>query len=390
MTINEKDGKLTIALEGRIDTNNAAQTEKEIFDAVGGRTDDIIIDAEKLEYISSAGLRVLMKLRKSINKPLPVINVSRDVYDIFETTGFTELLDVKRAMREVSVEGCEVIGKGFYGTVYRIDEETIVKVYGSPDSLPMIQNEQRLAKLAFVKGVPTAISYDIVKVGDSYGTVFELLKAQSFNNLLKSDPDHFDEIMRKYVDFLKTVHTAEMDAGTLPMAKNMFISYIEEIRSHLTDEQYQRLNGLISTLPDDLHFVHGDFHMKNIMVVDNEPMLIDMDTISTGQPIFDLQALYVTYIAFPEDDPDNLPSFLGLPAEWGERIWQTIIGYYFDTADKERLCGINDKVRLLAMVRFLYIVTTSDLKNGELGEKRIKHAKEHIAEYIETVSDLNI
>ena len=283
MTINEKNGTLTIALEGRIDTNNAAQTESEIFAAVGGKTDDIIIDAEKLDYISSAGLRVLMKLRKSINKPLPVINVSRDVYDIFETTGFTELLDVKRAMREVSVEGCEVIGQGFCGTVYRIDEETIVKVYESPDSLPMIQNEQRLAKLAFVKGVPTAISYDIVKVGNSYGTVFELLKAQSFNNLLKNDPDHFDDIMRKYVDFLKTVHTAEMDAGTLPMAKNMFISHIDEVRSYLTDEQYRHLNELISALPDDLHFVHGDFHMKNIMIVDNEPMLIDMDTISTGK-----------------------------------------------------------------------------------------------------------
>ena len=88
---------LTIFLEGRIDTNNAAQTESEIFAAVEGKTEDIVIDAEKLEYISSAGLRVLMKLRKSIDRELPVINVSRDVYDIFETTGFTELLDVKKA-----------------------------------------------------------------------------------------------------------------------------------------------------------------------------------------------------------------------------------------------------------------------------------------------------
>ncbi|MBR1740657.1 MAG: STAS domain-containing protein [Lachnospiraceae bacterium] len=99
MKINEKDGKLTVFLEGRIDTNNAAQTEKEIFDAMEGKSGDIVIDAEKLEYISSAGLRVLMKLRKSTDKPLPVINVSRDVYDIFETTGFTEILDVKKALR---------------------------------------------------------------------------------------------------------------------------------------------------------------------------------------------------------------------------------------------------------------------------------------------------
>ena len=51
MTINENDGTVNIVLEGRIDTNNAAQTEKEIFEAVGNKTKDIIIDAEKLEYI---------------------------------------------------------------------------------------------------------------------------------------------------------------------------------------------------------------------------------------------------------------------------------------------------------------------------------------------------
>ncbi len=72
MTTNEENGKVTIRLEGRIDTNNAPQTEKEIFGAVEGKTADITVDAEKLEYISSAVLRVLMKLRKSIGKLLSV------------------------------------------------------------------------------------------------------------------------------------------------------------------------------------------------------------------------------------------------------------------------------------------------------------------------------
>ena len=129
-----KNNILTVFLCERIDTNNAEQIEKELFSAVDGASGaDIVIDAAKLEYISSAGLRVLIKLRKRLNRKTQIINVSRDVYDIFETTGFTELFDVQKAMREVSVEGCEVIGHGFYGTVYRIDEETIVKVYNSPD-----------------------------------------------------------------------------------------------------------------------------------------------------------------------------------------------------------------------------------------------------------------
>ena len=181
-----------------------------------------------------------------------------------------------------------------------------------------------------------------------------------------------------------------MDAGTLPMSKEKFISYLGEIRGFITDEQYDKLNGMISELPDDLHLVHGDFHMKNIMVVDGELMIIDMDTISTGQPIFDLAALYVTYISFPEDDPGNLTRFFGITDECGERIWQKLIEYYFDTADEQRISEINDKIRLLAAVRFLYMLITTGLKDGELGQKRIKHSQEHIAELTVKVCDLNI
>ena len=78
------NNSLTVYLEGRIDTNNAAAVEKELFEAVDANpADAIVIDTESLEYISSAGLRVLMKLRKSTTKPMTIINVSRDIYEIF-------------------------------------------------------------------------------------------------------------------------------------------------------------------------------------------------------------------------------------------------------------------------------------------------------------------
>lgn len=57
-----------------------------------------MIDADKLESISSAGLRVLMKLRKKTDRALTMTNVSPEVYDIFEVTGFTELMDVKKRL----------------------------------------------------------------------------------------------------------------------------------------------------------------------------------------------------------------------------------------------------------------------------------------------------
>ncbi|MBR2086879.1 MAG: phosphotransferase [Oscillospiraceae bacterium] len=384
MRFSKDNDRLTIFLTCRIDTSNAAAAESEILAVLADNPGcSAVFDADELAYISSAGLRVLMKLRKKLGESMRIINASPEVYDIFDMTGFTELLQVEKRFRELSVEDCKVIGTGFYGTVYRIDEETIVKVYHSPDSLPTIRNEQRLAKRAFVKGVPTAISYDIVRVGDSYGSVFELLNAETFNTILMQQPERFEEILNIYVDFLKTVHQAEMDPGTLPMARDVFIGYLDVIRQYLTDAQYARLKALLSALPDDLHVVHGDFQMKNVMLVGEEPMLIDMDTLATGQPVFDLQALYVTYVLFGLDDPDNLKNFLGIPDEWGVRIWEGILRRYFAAADREALDAVDRKIRLAAAVRFLYLLETTDLKNGELGQKRIRRAQQDIAALLE-------
>ena len=123
MTVSEKDGIVTIFLEGRIDSGNATQVEKKILglmDENPGK--EISFDAEKLDYISSAGLRVLLKVQKAKAKPVMISNVSGEVYDIFETTGFTQLLNVRKKYRQISVDGCEIIGKGAYGTVYRLDD----------------------------------------------------------------------------------------------------------------------------------------------------------------------------------------------------------------------------------------------------------------------------
>ncbi len=377
---------INIALKGRIDSGNAAEKEAEIFEKIGPET-DICIDAGELEYISSAGLRILMKIRKKTGARYSVINVSPQIYEIFDTTGFTELLNVKKRLRSMDVTGCEIIGQGFFGTVYRVDEDTIVKVYNSPDAISMIENEQRMAKLAFLKGIPTAISYDIVKVGESYGSVFEMLKSDTFNDLVKKEGADLEKITDEYIGFMKEVHKTQADEGSLPKARDIFLGYVDVIKDNLTDEQYEKLKELLMALPNDNHIVHGDFQMKNVMLYDGEPMLIDMDTLSAGQPIFDLQALYVTYRLFEEDEPENSMRFLGISNETAEFIWDRIMDNYFNKADS---FDTLDKIKLVAYIRFLYIITTSALKEGELGKRRIEHTKEHIREVLGRVKSLEI
>ena len=89
-----KDGVITLALEGRLDTNTAPELEGELKDVNSG---DLVFDLAKLDYISSAGLRVFLSVQKRIKSAgsMKLINVIEDVMEIFEVTGFTDILDIE-------------------------------------------------------------------------------------------------------------------------------------------------------------------------------------------------------------------------------------------------------------------------------------------------------
>lgn len=91
--------KLTISLEGRLDTDTAPSLERKLKEDLKGVT-ELIIDANKLEYISSDGLRTLLNAQKIMDKQgtLDIINVSNEVYKAFESTGFSNILNVKRRL----------------------------------------------------------------------------------------------------------------------------------------------------------------------------------------------------------------------------------------------------------------------------------------------------
>lgn len=87
---------LEVKLDGRLDTTTSPKLEEELRDSVDGLT-CLVLDFEKLEYISSAGLRVLLAMQKIMNKQGEMIlkNVSETVMEVFEITGFSDILTIK-------------------------------------------------------------------------------------------------------------------------------------------------------------------------------------------------------------------------------------------------------------------------------------------------------
>ena len=101
-----------INVDGKIDATNAPEFEEKINQVLeANKGMHTVLDADNLEYISSAGLRVILRLRKA-DPGLAIINVSPDVYNVFEMTGFTEMIKVEKTYPRISLEGCEFIAKG--------------------------------------------------------------------------------------------------------------------------------------------------------------------------------------------------------------------------------------------------------------------------------------
>ncbi len=98
MTINSslEGTKLTLAVEGRLDTVTAPELENAVMDKIND-VDELFFDFEKLQYISSAGLRVLLSSQKIMNAKgkMTVKNVSDDINEIFSITGFSDILTIE-------------------------------------------------------------------------------------------------------------------------------------------------------------------------------------------------------------------------------------------------------------------------------------------------------
>ena len=344
---------LYIAIEGRIDASNSPLAEEKIFEIKNNnKGKHIVIDADKLEYISSAGLRVILRLRKEEPK-LAIINVSADVYEVFDMTGFTDMVTIEKAYRKISVEGCEFIAKGANGAVYRYDNETIVKTYFAKDSLPEIKQERENARRAFVLGINTAIPYGIVRVDDGYGTVTELLNATSVTKLIRNNPEDMSLAAKYYIDMLKCIHSVEVEDGLVPDMKEIALSWADFVSEHIPSEQASKLRTLIEAVPKVNKLMHGDYHTNNIMVQNGEPLLIDMDTLCMGHPVFELGSMFNAFVGYSELRHENMMDFFGYSFETAGKFWDLVLKMYLGTEDEAICQSVADKAMIIGYTRML-------------------------------------
>ena len=378
-----ENNALTLYLGGEINSYNADNIEKEIRETLEKQQfEKLVLDFSSVSYISSAGLRIILKLKQQYNN-FAIVETSLEVYDIFNMTGFVNIMDIKKGLKKVFLSGAEVVGDGYYSTVYRVDKDTIIKVFNRVSDQDQIERELKLAKEAFILGIPTAISFDIVKVDDGkLGVRFEMLDCESLKNMVIKYPERMNEFLEKYAALLKKMNTTECFNPNIPDMKAHYLRKLEKIKDWLPKEANEKLLKMFNAIPDRRTLIHGDCHFKNIMVQKDELLLIDMDTLSVGHPIFEWAALYAPYCAFNEDDPGNSLRFFGIKDEDALALYNALLTRYFGKDDQ----AIRDKIRIVGYVHMIRWTTNNDPTN----EKRINGCRERLLKLLEQYNDLDI
>lgn len=329
-------------IKGKIDSSNAAEFEKEIM-----AIKPTEIDALELLYISSAGLRVLMKLRKEVGE-VTLNNVRDEVYEILEVTGFTSILNVKKALKEIDITGKEVLGQGAFGKVYRLDSERIVKVYRSDLSLEFIEREQQYAKAAFISGVPSIIAFDVVKTSAGYGVIYEAVNSDTLSHVITSEPEKLDEYIAKLVQLAKTLHSTELQNDAVVSLKSYLYKKLDDdyIKKNLSAEELSVMKSILDAMKETNNPVHGDLHPGNIMLQDGELVLIDMGGVTRGNPIYDLACTFRALFFVPKHNAEICRKSFGLEPELAFEIGRKFFAMYSGITDEQALENYIHKIRL--------------------------------------------
>ena len=394
-TLTNNNGQAVLTLSGKLDTAATKEVSNEIEQllAEAGNINSLTVDAEELEYISSSGLRILLMLAKTY-ADFRIINVNSDIYDVLNITGFAKIMHVERALRKVSVEGCEVIGIGGVGTVYRIDGDTIIKVFREGTTLEEVRKEINMSKEAFVMGMPTAISFDVVHVGSQYGLVYELLEATTLSACIAAEPNKLDEFAREYAELFRQLHNITVPAdSSVPNALEHERNQVKHVRRYFPQESIDLLLQILENVPEEHRLLHLDLQTKNAMVQRGELMLIDMGEVGYGHPVLDLAHAHSAMVGFTGDYEGTI----GLSRELGLQLWERAINYYFEGQPAELVELRKKQIEAVACIRnFSWLALSDSFPEAvineckELFDKRVTSRKEYLLDVCQTLKDWKV
>jgi anti-sigma regulatory factor (Ser/Thr protein kinase) len=160
------------------------------------------------------------------------------------------------------------------------------------------------------------------------------------------------------------------------------------MQDYLPDWAGQKLLSLVEAVPHDDHMLHGDYHTKNLELQNDEVLLIDMDTLAVGHPIFELASMFNAFVGFSEQNHEVIKKFQGFDFETAGIFWRKSMAAYLGTDSEAKFREVEDKARIIGYTRLIRRSIRRGGLGTESGRAEISFWKERLLALLEKTDSL--
>lgn len=304
--------------------------------------------------VKYAAIRALLAARRG-GLVFHIVDATRDVAQRFETTGAANFINVLRASRHVDMTDYKESGDGYTAISYfKNDGDSMMKLYYDFMPASVVEREKRVARAAFIMGIPTPMSGDIVHDGRRHGLTFERVAGKrSFARIMSEEPERLEEVATTFAAMVKKLHSTPCDTTVFPSVTELYHKFVDESDMLDVDEKV-KVHAFINNIPAAQTCVHGDLHMGNVITNGTENLFIDMSDFGWGSPWFDIGMLYIITKLSEEEMTQK---YYHVDCKAMDAFWKVFVREYFGATTPEQIAEVEEKASAFAALKMVYFTT---------------------------------
>lgn len=281
-------------------------------------------------------------------------------------------------MNAIDIKGKLPFAKGGTGECYMIDEETILKLYYENIPEEIVTNEKKCAKKAFVAGIPTAISFQIVKIDNRNGILYERLDASTLSQEIAKHPENIEALGKRYAQIAKAIHGIKGNPNEFERTVDTIYPVVDKI-DYIDERKKTNIRNFLREIEKDDTYVHGDFNPNNVMISpEKEPLLIDMGGMTIGNPMFDVASLRFSFFHAGTFADDEINEFTGMTGKQQRELWNIFVKEYFDVNSFEEALEISENARRIDKIAVLKGMVFEDYFGEHMSEEFVERIRESV------------
>lgn len=374
------DKLVGVNLPERIDSENSNKIEKELETIANKHPGkNLVLKADKTTYVSSAGLRVILKL-KQMGRLDSLRGVCKDVYDIFEMTGLNNVVSIEKSVETRKQVYEELLGEDAYGYLYKKDKENVIRISKNWIEDENVYHGQELSQLGLKLDVSNAIILETVKTEQGMASIYAADSFETLNAYSEKHTDKSENIIKELVKELKRYKECDEFDNKLQLEHIMLTDKVEEKLSNLWKDEKESIKRCINSLSRNNFPIFELLDDRTLLFSRNKIVFLDLSVLRYGNPVFELASAYRNIL--------DHNSFIGLKGGDADEAWISFLRKYVENDDESIISKyINVSKAFGTLMSYVY----NDELNEDIKENRINAIREAFSKNEdELINDISV